>query len=87
LPFHLAGGRTNDAAHSLPLIAGLQPSEVIADQGKEPHAILDHPEAIGAVPVPLSGASSRTMLSNARLMVRSTSIAIRPNFSPISSYS
>lgn len=49
--FLLTGGQANDAAHALPLIAGLQPSHVIADKAYDAHAILDHIEAIGAVPV------------------------------------
>ena len=49
--FLLTAGQASDAAHALTLIAGLTAACVIADKAYDAHAILDHIEAIGALPI------------------------------------
>jgi transposase len=49
--FLLTAGQASDAVHALPLIAGLSAAYVIADKAYDAHAILDHVEAIGALPI------------------------------------
>ena len=49
--FLLTGGQASDAVHALSLIAGLAAAYVIADKAYDAHAILDHVEAIGAIPI------------------------------------
>jgi transposase len=49
--FILTGGQANDSNHALTLIAGLTAAHVIADKAYDTHAILDHIEAIGALPI------------------------------------
>jgi transposase len=49
--FLLTGGQANDANHALALIAGLTAACVIADKAYDTHAILDHVEAMGALPI------------------------------------
>ena len=49
--FILTGGQANDSNQALALIAGLTAAHVIADKAYDTHAILDHVEAIGALPI------------------------------------
>ena len=49
--FILTGGQAHDAPHALALLAGLDAAYVIADKAYDTHAILDHIEASGAIPI------------------------------------
>ena len=49
--FLLTAGQANDSNHALELIAGLTAEHVVADKAYDTHAILDHIEAMGALPI------------------------------------
>jgi transposase len=49
--FLLTAGQANDSNHALALIDGLTAAHVIADKAYDTHTILDHIEAMGALPI------------------------------------
>ena len=49
--FLLTGGHIHDATQALALLAGLTAVYVIADKAYDAYAILNHVEAIGAIPI------------------------------------